>query len=141
MNDFFVLNNGNDETVVNEQFAGYVVFYKKSKEEKIAEIQSNLLNKLIQNALKLNLDNFLFIDLNTQKIRLASLRKSIKIEKCFLFGVQEAEIGTNIVIPNYQLILVADIQFLKVDAPEKLEQNKPLKNQLWEQLQISFKLV
>lgn len=140
MDNFYVLNKSVDFTNVNEYFAGYVLFFKKSKDEKTVEIQLSLLNKLIQNALKLNVDNFLFIDLNTQNVRLATLRKSIKIEKCFLFGVQEAEIGTNIVISNYQLKSVADIQFLKVDAPEKLEQNKTLKNKLWEQLQISFNL-
>jgi len=139
MNDIFILNN-NNEISVKEDFLGYIVFFRKSKDEKINEIQLNLLHKVIQNALKLSLDNFLFIDLNEQKVRLSELKKSFKVEKCFLFGVNESEIGTNIVIPNYQLNTVAEIQFLKIDAPEKIEQNKTLKSQLWEQLQISFKL-
>lgn len=141
MNNFFVLNNNNNNVTVDENFAGYVVYFKKSKDEKVAEIQLNLLNKLIQNALKLSLTQFLFIDFNTQKIRLSALRKSMEINKCFMFGVNESEIGINIAISNYQLNSIADIEFLKVDAPEIIEKNTKLKTQLWQQLQISFKIV
>jgi hypothetical protein len=139
MNDFFILNKPYSFEV-NPEFSGFIIFYKKSSVEKDAEIQLNLLNKLIQNALKLSLEQFLLIDLNTQKVRLSDLRKSLVIKKCFLFGVNESEIGTNIVISKYKLNTVAEIQFLKADAPELLEQNKTLKNQLWEQLQIAFNL-
>jgi len=140
MNDFFVLNNTHNITVKHD-FSGNVIFYKKSKEQSVVEIQHNLLDKLIQNALKLSLDNFIFVDLNEQKIKLHELRKMATVEKCFLFGVNESEIGTNIVIPKYQLLTIAAIQFLKIDAPEIIESNKNLKSKLWEQLQIAFKLV
>ncbi len=140
MNDFYILNNAHTITA-KQDFSGNIIFYKKSKQQNVAETQHNLLDKLIQNALKLSLDNFIFIDLNEQQIKLHELRKIAKVENCFLFGVNESEIGTNIVIPNYQLVNVADIQFLKIDAPETIEANKNLKSKLWEQLQIAFKLV
>jgi len=140
MNDFYILNNAHTITA-KQDFSGNIIFYKKSKQQNVAETQHNLLDKLIQNALKLSLDNFIFIDLNEQQIKLHELRKIAKVEKCFLFGVNESEIGTNIVIPNYQLVNVADIQFLKIDAPETIDANKNLKSKLWEQLQIAFKLV
>jgi hypothetical protein len=38
------------------------------------------------------------------------------------------------------LITVGETEFLKADTPEVLEQEKQLKNQLWKQLQIAFKL-
>lgn len=141
MDNFYVINNQIDFIKVNENFAGYIVFFKKSIDTKVADVQMNLLHKLIQNALKLELDNFLFIDLNTNKVHLTALNKLHNVNKCFLFGVDENEIGTNIAIPYYQLNKIAGIDFLKVDTPEKLEQNKSLKNKLWEQLQISFNLV
>ena len=140
INEFFVLQN-NDNITVKEEFSGFLVFYKKSKDEKTAEIQHNLFAKLIQNGLKLSLDNFLFIDFNDQKVRLTTIRKSFKIEKCFLFGINEAEIGINIVIPNNQFTTVADIEFLKTDSPEKLEENSVLKTKLWNQLKISYKII
>lgn len=141
MNNFFVLNNSNENIAVNENFAGYIIFFKKNKDDNIASIQLNLLIKLIENALKLSLDNFLFVDLNTQKVRLSELRKLIKVNKSFLFGVNESEIGINIAISNYQLNSIADIEFLKADALEIIEKNTKLKAQLWQQLQISFKIV
>ena len=55
--------------------------------------------------------------------------------------VLEKEIGINIDIPLYQLVEVGETEFLKADAPEMLEKEKLLKNQLWKQLQISFKLI
>lgn len=140
MNDFYILNNAHTITA-KQDFLGNIIFYKKSKQQNVAETQHNLLDKLIQNALKLSLDNFIFIDLNEQQIKLHELRKIAKVEKCFLFGVNESEIGTNIVIPTYQLVTIAAIQFLKIDAPETIEANKNLKSKLWEQLQIAFKLV
>jgi hypothetical protein len=121
-----------------ENFAGYVIFYRKSREEKIAQIQVNLMEKLILNGLKLNLDNFLFIDLNSNPLRISKLKKQIPLKKCFLFGVKESEIGINFDVNAYQLITVSGIQFLKADAPEILESDKNLKNKLWAQLQISF---
>lgn len=140
MNDFYILNNAHTITV-KQDFSGNIIFYKKSKQQNVAETQHNLLDKLIQNALKLSLDNFIFIDLNEQQIKLHELRKIANVEKCFIFGVNESEIGTNIVIQNYQLVKIADIQFLKIDAPETIEANKNLKSKLWEQLQIAFNLV
>lgn len=53
---------------------------------------------------------------------------------------KESEVGINFDIPLYKLITIAAVEFLKVDAPEILEKDKNLKNQLWTQLQISFKL-
>ena len=139
MNSFFVLNKS-QQISTTEHYAGYVIFYKKSEEESVAQIQTNLYTKLIENALKLKLDNFLFIDVSKQKERFSELKKSVAIEKCFLFGVNEKEVGINFDIPLYQLTTITSIEFLKVDAPEILEVDKKLKNLLWTQLQISFKL-
>ncbi len=139
MDSFFILNSSGKISTA-ENYAGFVIFYKKSKDVEIAEIQINLYLKLIENALKLKMENFLFIDVNEHKERFSSLRKSISIQKCFLFGVEESEIGINFKIPMYQLTQFSEIEFLKVDTPELLEQNKNMKNKLWVQLQISFKL-
>lgn len=139
MNSFFVLHNSTSISI-NSNYAGFVIFYKKSKDAAIDEMQSGLYSKLIENALKLKLENFLFIDINEQKERFSVLKKSTEIQKCFLFGVKESEVGINFDIPLYKLITIAAVEFLKVDAPEILEKDKNLKNQLWTQLQISFKL-
>ena len=141
MNNYFILNNAKEQIDISENFAGYVIFYKKNKDENVAAIQLNLFQKLIENALKISLENFLFVDLNAQKIRFSDCRKSLQVAKCFLFGVTESEIGLNIVLANYQLQTINDIEFLKIDSPEKVEQNTKLKTQLWQQLQISFKLI
>lgn len=140
MNSFFVLNTPG-QVSVNAQYAGYVIFYKKSKDAATAEIQLSLLSKLIENGLKLSTENFLFIDTSSPHARISSLKKSLEIKKCFFFGVLEKEIGINIDIPLYQLVEVGETEFLKADAPEMLEKEKLLKNQLWKQLQISFKLI
>lgn len=138
MNSFFVLHTTSNPSA-EETYSGYVVFYKKSKDASVAEVQTGLLTKLIENGLKLKSENFLFIDMNEQKIRFSVLKKSFEIQKCFLFGVQEREIGINFDIPVYHLTRIAGIDFLKADAPEILESDKNLKNKLWTQLQISFK--
>ena len=104
----------------------------------MAEVQSGLLTKLIENGLKLKSENFFFVDINEQKERFTVLKKSIEIQKCFLFGVQEKEVGINFDIRLYHLTKVAGVDFLKADAPEILEKDKNLKNKLWTQLQISF---
>lgn len=140
MDNFFVLNHVNNEFNVEGDFAGYVIYYRKSTDIKVAEVQLNLLNKLIQNALKLTLSHFLFIDLNTQNIRLSVLRKTLDVNKCFLFGINESEIGINFNIPDYKIKTIAGIEFLKIDIPEKIEQDAKLKTQLWKQLQILFKI-
>lgn len=139
MNSFFVLNSTTSLSV-SEQYAGCVIFYKKSKEADVAAIQANLFSKLIENALKLSLDNFLFIDISDRKERFSKIRKEMDVKKCFLFGVNEIEVGINFDIPSYELITISDIEFLKTDAAEVLEREKHLKNKLWVQLQISFKL-
>ena len=69
---------------IDSDYTGFVIFYKKSKDATIAEIQSALYSKLIENALKLKLQNFLFIDINEQKVRFSVLKKSTNIQKCFL---------------------------------------------------------
>ena len=139
MNAFYVLTPSG-KISVSEQYAGYVIFYKKSVENSIAAIQEGLFLKLIENGLKLKIEQFLFIDISTQPERISSLKKSIDIQKCFLFGVKESQVGINFDIPLYTLITVGETEFLKADTPEVLEQEKQLKNQLWKQLQISFKL-
>lgn len=139
MNSFFIIND-NQQISIDAQFAGYVVFYKKSKEESVATIQDTLYTKLIENALKLKLAQFLFVDISTNTVRFSALKKVLDIHKCFLFGVKEHEIGVNFDLEPYRLTHVASVDFLKTDAPEVLENDKVLKNKLWTQLQISFKL-
>jgi hypothetical protein len=139
MNSFFVLSSDKN-IAVDAQYAGYVIFYRKSKDAVVAEIQTSLYTKLIENALKLKLVNFLFIDINTQKVRFSGIKKALEIRKCFLFGVDEKEVGINFDIPPYHLTALASVEFLKADAPEKLESDKHLKNKLWTQLQTAFKL-
>ena len=56
--------------------------------------------------------------LESKLSKLSDLRKSLIIKKCFLFGVSESEIGTNIVIPKYNLNTIAEIQFLKCNLVE-----------------------
>lgn len=139
MDEFYVLSA---QAPVNtpENYKGYVIFFRKNKDAAIANVQLNLLHKLIQNALKMELGDFLFADLNEHPLRISVLLKNAAVLKCFLFGVEEKEAGINFDLPMYQLITVAGIEFLKADAPETLEHNKNLKNKLWSQLQISFNL-
>ena len=139
MNEFFVLNNTSD-FMVSDEFSGYVIFYRKSKVVDVAMIQENLFQKLIQNGLKLAMQNFLLEDVNEHKTRLSILQKKMEVTKCLLFDVKEIEVGINFDIPLYKLITLSGIEFLKADAPEVLEQNKNLKNKLWTQLQLSFKV-
>jgi hypothetical protein len=140
MNSFYLLTPSG-QIAVSDQYAGYVIFYKKSAENSIAAIQENLFLKLIENGLKLKMEQFLFIDITNRQERISSLKKSIDIQKCFLFGVNEKQIGINFDIPLYTLTTVGTTEFLKADTPEVLEQEKQLKNQLWKQLQIAFKLI
>jgi hypothetical protein len=139
MNDFFVLSDGKQLTVP-QAFEGYVIFFRKSKEENVAVTQMGLMQKLIENGLKLSLDSFLFVDLNQASLRISEIQKKMTIKKCFLFGVKESEIGINFDVNAYQLTTVSEIQFLKADAPEVLDSDKNLKNKLWTQLQISFNI-
>lgn len=139
MKSFFLLNDEN-EIKVNENFAGYLIFYHKNQDPAVAEIQLNLFSKLIENGLKLKMDNFLVVDFSSNKNRLSTYIKKLNISKCFLFGVSQGEIGINVEIPMYNLTTVGTIEFLKADAPEKIETSKNLKSGLWTQLQLSFKL-
>lgn len=139
MNSFFVLNS-TAIPFIPESFLGYVIFYKKSNEPAVAEAQMSLMQKLIENGLKLSMDNFLVIDILEQPARITALKKQIQLSKCFLFGVQENEVGLNASIPLYQLVQIASMDILKSDAPELLDKNSALKSKLWKQLQIAFKL-
>lgn len=137
MATYFIIG-GEEKTEVDEMFSGYVVFYKKNVEASIAAIQRELFSKLIENALKLDLKQFLFIDTNFGKHRFASLVKNIEIQKCFLFGVDESEIGINSNIPMYHLVKLNNIDIIKADAPEILENDKQKKSKLWQELLITF---
>ena len=79
MEHFFVLNSEN-KTGISDGFLGNVFFYQKSKDELIATTQLSLIEKLIENGLKLELENVLIVDINEQKIRLNQLQKITKIE-------------------------------------------------------------
>lgn len=139
MEEFYVLND-RAPVIVPENFKGYVIFFRKNKDTEMANVQLNLLHKLIHNGLKMEVSDFLLADLNEHPLRISVLQKNVSVLKCFLFGVEEKEVGMNFDAPMYQLITVAGIEFLKADAPETLEQNKNLKNKLWSQLQTSFNL-
>ncbi|MFN8238533.1 MAG: hypothetical protein U0T77_10220 [Chitinophagales bacterium] len=139
MSSFFVLNS-TAIPFIPESFSGAVIFYKKSKEPAVAEAQMGLMQKLIENGLKLSMENFLFIDILEHPVRITALRKHANLTRCFLFGVLENEVGLNASIPLYQLVQLASMDILKSDAPEILEKNSALKSKLWKQLQISFKL-
>ena len=139
MSRFFILNSS-DIPQVPEAFSGYVIFYKKSNDPAEAEVQMNLMQKLIENGLKLKMDNFLFIDILEHPTRITALKKQMDLTKCFLFGVQENEVGLNASIPLYQLVQISSMDILKSDTPELLEKNSALKSKLWKQLQISFNL-
>lgn len=139
MSRFFVLNSSAIPQIP-DAFLGYVIFYKKCKDPAEAEIQMKLMQKLIENGLKLKMDNFLFIDILEHPARITALKKQMNLTKCFLFGVQENEVGLNAVIPIYRLVQIASLDVLKSDAPELLEKNSALKSKLWKQLQISFNL-
>jgi hypothetical protein len=139
MDEFYVLNR-QDALQLPEKYEGYVIYYKKSKDEKTALIQQNLFVKLIENALKLSTQNFLFADVSSGTLRLSEIQRSAPVKKCFLFGVNEREIGTNFDANSYRLTTVSGIQFLKADAPEIIESDKNLKNKLWTQLQLSFNI-
>lgn len=139
MPSYFVLSD-NKPIVSDEQYSGYVLFYKKSTDAATASIQDNLFLKLIEQALKLNLNQFLWVDIAKNQTRFSTIIKNVSVQKCFLFGVSEKEIGLNIDLPLYQLKKIKDIEFIKSDTPEEMEKNKALKSQLWSQLVISFNI-
>lgn len=139
MPSYFVLSD-NKPIVPDEQYSGYVLFYKKSTDAATASIQDNLFLKLIEQALKLNLNQFLWVDIAKNQTRFSTIIKNVSVQKCFLFGVSEKEIGLNIDLPLYQLKKIKDIEFIKSDTPEEMEKNKALKSQLWSQLVISFNI-
>lgn len=139
MSTFFVLSD-NKPIVPDEQYSGYVLFYKKSTDTATASIQDNLFLKLIEQALKLNLNQFLWVDITKNQTRFSTIIKNVSVQKCFLFGVSEKEIGLNIDLPLYQLKKIKDIEFIKTDSPEDMENNKALKSRLWSQLVISFNI-
>lgn len=139
MSTFFVLSD-NKPIVPDEQYSGYVLFYKKSTDTATASIQDNLFLKLIEQALKLNLNQFLWVDIAKNQTRFSTIVKNVSVQKCFLFGVSEKEIGLNIDLPLYQLKKIKDIEFIKTDSPEDMENNKALKSRLWSQLVISFNI-
>jgi hypothetical protein len=139
MSTFFVLSD-NKPIVPDEQYSGYVLFYKKSTNAATASIQDNLFLKLIEQALKLNLNQFLWVDIAKNQTRFSTIIKNVSVQKCFLFGVSEKEIGLNIDLPLYQLKKIKDIEFIKTDSPEDMENNKALKSRLWSQLVISFNI-
>ncbi len=139
MPSYFVLSD-NKPIVPDKQYSGYVLFYKKSTDAATASIQDNLFLKLIEQALKLNLNQFLWVDIAKNQTRFSTIIKNVSVQKCFLFGVSEKEIGLNIDLPLYQLKKIKDIEFIKSDTPEEMEKNKALKSQLWSQLVISFNI-
>ena len=139
MSTFFVLSE-NKPIVPDEHYSGYVLFYKKSSDAELATIQEHLFSKLIEQALKLKRNQFLWVDVAKEPTRFSSVVKNVSVQKCLLFGVSEKEIGLNIELPLYQLKKIKNIDFIKSDAPEQLENNKTLKSKLWVQLVILFNI-
>ena len=43
-------------------------------------------------------------------------------------------------LTDHQLKKIKDIEFIKTDSPEDMENNKALKSRLWSQLVISFNI-
>jgi hypothetical protein len=140
MDTLFILTAGQHITV-SDDYQGYVVMYKKHTDAALAAKQETLLQKLIENGLKLNLSNFLLVDLNTAPMRFSVLNKQLAIKKCILMGITEKEIGLNMTLRPYQLTEISGIQFIKCDSPEKLDDNNTLKSALWKQLQHAFNLI
>ncbi|MEZ5026585.1 MAG: hypothetical protein R2739_08405 [Chitinophagales bacterium] len=134
---FYIINTGTSLSV-EVDFKGYLIVYKKNKDDEIANAQLQLLKRLIENGLKLKMENFLFIDVANQQSRFSVWRKQIEINKCIFFGVEPSEVGLNFNLPSYKNTTFSSILFLKADAPEVLEKNSALKAKLWEQLQLAF---
>ncbi|HUM51999.1 MAG TPA: hypothetical protein PK431_09295 [Chitinophagales bacterium] len=139
MEQFFVLNR-EKEVEISDGFLGNVFFYAKSKEELIATTQLSLIEKLIENGLKLKLENVLIIDVNEQKIRLNQLQKITKIDKCIFFGDIETEIGLNFTLKKYHIQSINNVQFLKADIAEILDKNAALKTKFWNELKKLFNI-
>ena len=139
MENFFVLNREN-KTEISDGFLGNVFFYQKSKDELIATTQLSLIEKLIENGLKLELENVLIVDIKEQKIRLNQLQKITKIECCILFGDIESEIGLNFTLKKYHIQSINNVQFLKADIAEILDKNAALKTKFWNELKKLFKI-
>ncbi|MFN8284210.1 MAG: hypothetical protein U0U67_13405 [Chitinophagales bacterium] len=139
MEQFYVLNSENSVEIVNE-FSGSVFFYARSKNENEAQIQRTLIEKLVQNGLKLELQNVLLIDINEQKIRLNQLQKMTKIERCIFFGDIESQIGLNFTLQKYHIQTVHSVEFLKADLAENLDKNAALKTKFWNELKKVFNI-
>lgn len=138
MEQFFVLNN-KDSIEISDSFLGNVFFYAKSKDEKIAETQLNLIQKLVQNGLKLDWQNILLIDINS-KMRLNQLQKITSVSKCILFGEIESSVGLNFNLKKYHIQTIHSIQFLKADEAELLDKNAALKTKFWNELKKIFNI-
>lgn len=139
MEQFFILNRENS-IEIKDEFLGNVFFYAKSNDVAIAQSQINLIEKLIQNGLKLQLQNVLIIDINAQKIRLNQLQKMTKIEKCIFFGDIESKIGLNFTLNKHQIQNLNQVQFLKSETAEQLEKNAALKTKFWNELKKLFNI-
>ena len=63
MTAFYILNTKN-EIQIPEHYSGYIIYYSKSKESSVAEVQLDLFKKLIENGLNLKTDNFIFRNQN-----------------------------------------------------------------------------
>ncbi len=139
MEQFFVINR-EKEVEISDGFLGNVFFYAKSKEDLVATAQLSLIEKLIENGLKLKLENVLIIDINEQKIRLNQLQKITKIDKCIFFGDIETEIGLNFTLKKYHIQSINNVQFLKADIAEILDKNAALKTKFWNELKKLFNI-
>ena len=115
MEHFFVLNSEN-KTGISDGFLGNVFFYQKSKDELIATTQLSLIEKLIENGLKLELENVLIVDINEQKI------------------------GLNFTLKKYHIQSINNVQFLKADIAEILDKNAALKTKFWNELKKLFNI-
>lgn len=141
MSKLFVINE-NKEITHDNLYDGFVFFYKKSKDAAIAEAQTMLFSGIIEKGLKYKTQQFLWVDISTNPVyRFINIKNTIGIKKCFLFGVDENEIGLNMKIPVYKLETVNNVDFIKCDAPEVLAKNAKLKSNLWNEIQKSFNLI
>ncbi len=137
MQTFYILNaTGTVQTP--EAFSGLVVLYPGHEVPATAAQQTELIQKLVENGMKVSLDRTIIIDVKKQPVRWSALRKQVSVRYLMLMGLTPAEIGLNIEVPFYGAATIGDTVVIHAQAPEIMAPSSDLKGRLWKQITQSI---
>ncbi len=126
----------NDFQFLGDNGANILVLVNDPEALHIAEKQLEFLTKVLTPC-KLDLSQIALINNSREKVDYKELTV-FEPRIILMFGVEPANIGLPFTIPDFQIQLYNNIQYHTAPPLDKLENDKQMKQQLWENLKKLF---